>query len=468
MSNQPGGHISLSQLQTLIRQSIDNAHPLPYWVAAEISELKVNYSGHCYIELVEKGGDNHVPRAKASAVIWRNSYTMISSYFAGATQQALGAGLRVLVKVVVMYHELYGLSLQITDIDPTYTLGDMERQRQETIARLQQDGVFDMNREIGLPAVIQRLAVVSSRNAAGYQDFIKELERSGYRFEITLFDAFMQGGEAENSIVAALEALSDETDRFDVVILIRGGGSQSDLGAFNSYRLCCHIAQFPLPVITGIGHDKDRSVADLVAAVSLKTPTAVAVYLSETMDRFDAGLDELWRAVGDSAAVLIDRQRQSLAESAHALRLVSGRMVYDMGLRLERLQSELQRRTEGMVRAGSNRLEMLESLLRRQASGWLGARQVVQNQLEGRLRSSSQRYVVNCRRDLASLYDRVMSRDPQRIIDMGFAVVRVDGKALADGDRLQAGDNIRIQMRHATVDAAVRQVHSKNAKNKIM
>ena len=286
-------HISLSELQALIKRGIDNAHPLPYWVTAEISELKVNYSGHCYIELVEKGGANHVPKAKASAVIWRSGYPMIASYFQGATGQVLAAGLKVLVKVVVSYHELYGLSLQITDIDPTYTLGDMERQRQETIRRLRQDGVFDMNRELPLPAAIQRIAVISSRNAAGYQDFMKEISSSPYGFEITLFDAFMQGAEAEESIVRALGEAADRADGFDALVLIRGGGSQSDLGCFNSYRLCCYLAQFPLPVIAGIGHDKDQSVADLVAAVSLKTPTAVAVYLKNGMAEFDAGLDDM-------------------------------------------------------------------------------------------------------------------------------------------------------------------------------
>lgn len=254
-------------------------------MTAEISELKVNYSGHCYLELVEKGGANHVPKAKISAVIWRSTYGMIASYFGAATGgQTLCAGLKVLVKALVSYHELYGLSLQITDIDPSYTLGDMELpsagRRSE---QLQRDGVFDMNRELPMPAVVQRLAVVSSRNAAGYQDFMKELSSGPYRFEVTLFDAFMQGAESEESIVRALETVADALDDFDAVVLIRGGGSQSDLGSFDSYRLCCHLAQFPLPVIAGIGHDKDRSVADLVAAVSLKTPTAVA-RLSEKRD----------------------------------------------------------------------------------------------------------------------------------------------------------------------------------------
>ena len=296
-------HISLSELQALIKRGIDNAHPLPYWVTAEISELKVNYSGHCYIELVEKGGANHVPKAKASAVIWRSGYPMIASYFQGATGQVLAAGLKVLVKVVVSYHELYGLSLQITDIDPTYTLGDMERQRQETIRRLRQDGVFDMNRELPLPAAIQRIAVISSRNAAGYQDFMKEISSSPYGFEITLFDAFMQGAEAEESIVRALGEAADRADGFDALVLIRGGGSQSDLGCFNSYRLCCYLAQFPLPVIAGIGHDKDQSVADLVAAVSLKTPTAVAVYLKNGMAEFEAGLDDMRKELKEAAQI---------------------------------------------------------------------------------------------------------------------------------------------------------------------
>ena len=257
-------HITLSELQSLIKRGIDDAHPLPYWVTAEISELKVNYSGHCYLELVEKGGANHVPKAKISAVIWRSTYGMIASYFGASTGgQTLCAGLKVLVKALVSYHELYGLSLQITDIDPSYTLGDMERQRRQTIEQLQRDGVFDMNRELPMPAVVQRLAVVSSRNAAGYQDFMKELSSGPYRFEVTLFDAFMQGAESEESIVRALETVADALDDFDAVVLIRGGGSQSDLGSFDSYRLCCHLAQFPLPVIAGIGHDKDRSVADL-------------------------------------------------------------------------------------------------------------------------------------------------------------------------------------------------------------
>ena len=362
----------------MIKTGIDQAHPLPYWVAAEISELKVNYSGHCYLELVEKGGANHIPKAKANAVIWRNTYAMLEPYFRQLTGQVLAAGLQVLVKVVVSYHELYGLSLQITDIDPAYTLGDMERQRQETVARLQADGVFEMNRELELPVVIQRLAVVSSRNAAGYQDFCNELSDSPYRFEVTLFDAFMQGAGAEDSIIEALGAVADRADDFDAVVVIRGGGSQSDLGCFDSYRLCSHIAQFPLPVIAGIGHDKDQSVADLVAAVSVKTPTAVAVYLKEEAGAFDGWLEERLDELSGAALTLLD-----------------------------------------------NSTELLQT--QRQQLAWLG--------------------------------DRVAARDPRRMLEMGFAMVRSGGRHITSVGDVQPGVEITVLWRDGSADAEIKRLH---------
>ena len=298
-------HFSLRELQLAVRERLSEAFPLPVWVAAEISEMKVNYSGHCYLELVEKGGANGVPAAKASAVIWRSHYGPIASYFASKTGERLAVGMKVLVRVTLSYHELYGLSFQIQDIDPTYTVGDWEQQRQQTIARLREEGVWDMNRELDVPRVPQRVAVVSSANAAGYQDFGKEIARSAYRVELTLFDAFMQGHGAEDSIIEALERVADRAEEFDVVALIRGGGSQSDLACFNSYRLCAHVAQFPVPIVTGIGHDKDESVADMVAARRLKTPTAVAAWVVEQMSEFDGALEALRQAVERCAVELL-------------------------------------------------------------------------------------------------------------------------------------------------------------------
>ena len=281
-------HITLRELQRRVKSVLEGSFALPLWVSAEISDIKVNYSGHCYLELVEKaekGGDNGVPTAQARAVIWKSHFPRIAAYFEAETGQRLAPGLKILAKVLVSYHELYGFSLQITDVDPSFTLGDLERQRQQTIAQLQQDGVWEMNRGVPMPTVVQRVAVVSSAQAAGYQDFCKELAKSPYRFEVELFDAFMQGEAAEGSIIDALCRVADRLEEFDAVVIIRGGGSRSDLNCFNAYRICSYVAQFPLPVITGIGHDKDTSVADMVAHTALKTPTAVAGWLVERMDR---------------------------------------------------------------------------------------------------------------------------------------------------------------------------------------
>lgn len=287
-------YMTLSQLQGRIREVLCQGFAAPLWITAEIGELKVNArSGHCYLQLVEKGGRNGVPQAQAQAVIWASQYGMLASYFRGATGEELAVGMKVLFRASVSYHELYGLSLRIVDIDPLYTLGDLARQRQQTIAQLREDGVFDLNRELGIPQVPQRIAVISSPQAAGYQDFMNELGASPYRFDAVLFDAVMQGHGAEASIIGALEAVADRMEEFDAVVMIRGGGSQSDLSFLNSYLLSFHVAQFPLPVIAGLGHDKDQSVVDMVAALSLKTPTAVAAFLADRVAGFDARLEEL-------------------------------------------------------------------------------------------------------------------------------------------------------------------------------
>ena len=451
--------ISLSRLQSMIKTGIDQAHPLPYWVAAEISELKVNYSGHCYLELVEKGGANHIPKAKANAVIWRNTYAMLEPYFRQLTGQVLAAGLQVLVKVVVSYHELYGLSLQITDIDPAYTLGDMERQRQETVARLQADGVFEMNRELELPVVIQRLAVVSSRNAAGYQDFCNELSDSPYRFEVTLFDAFMQGAGAEDSIIEALGAVADRADDFDAVVVIRGGGSQSDLGCFDSYRLCSHIAQFPLPVIAGIGHDKDQSVADLVAAVSVKTPTAVAVYLKEEAGAFDGWLEERLDELSGAALTLPGNSRQQFRQAAVRLKMGSSDRMHDQQLQLGRLHGDLVRLTGQVVYRGLADLRNLDVRLSQASRYNLAACTQNLDAMQGVLALRSTELLQTQRQQLAWLGDRVAARDPQRMLEMGFAMVRSGGRHITSVGDVQPGVEITVLWRDGSADAEIKRLH---------
>lgn len=404
-------YITLRELQRMVRLTLDERFALPVWVSAEVSDLKVNYSGHCYLELIEKGGDNGVPTAQARAVIWRSNYPRIAGYFEAQTGEKLAPGIRILAKVHVTYHELYGFSLQITDIDPAFTLGDMERQRQQTIARLRQEGVWDMNRETTLPHVVQRIAVVSSANAAGYQDFCKELENSPYRFTVKLFDAFMQGEAAEASIVDALCRAADRSERFDAVVLIRGGGSRSDLNCFDAYRLCAHIAQLPLPVITGIGHDKDTSIADLVAHTALKTPTAAAGWLVERMARAEGWLD---------GAALQLHEATSTALRTNELRL-------------ERLSGDVRRLTAALLTRQTLRLEHLAELLPDAARDFL-ARQTVR---------------------LDNAAELIAGRAPERILRLGFAIVRTQSGAVAAAAEVHPGDRIGIEVADGTIHATV-------------
>ncbi|MCD8172727.1 MAG: exodeoxyribonuclease VII large subunit [Alistipes sp.] len=405
--------------------------PLPCWVTAEIGELKVNYSGHCYMELVEKGGDNGIPCAKASAVIWRNRFGIVSSYFRSETGAELSAGMNVLVKVSVSYHELYGLSLVVSDIDPLYTLGDLERQRQKTIARLQEEGVYDMNRGLPFPGVPQRIAVVSSRNAAGYQDFMNELGRSPFGFRVELFDAFMQGQGTEDSVIDALGRICERLDDFDTVVLIRGGGSQSDLAAFDSYRLCCHVAQFPLPVVTGIGHDKDETIADLVAAVALKTPTAVAGFLVESMQSVDAWLvaargDILRLAVG-----MLENESRTLREAGFRLARTSSGLTRTVDIRLERLIAGIRRMSEQTVASLHYRLDVLD----------------------GKVRNRSQAIITAETAKTESLWQLVESRDPAKILALGFAVVRSGGRPVTDAAWVSAGELLEINLHWGVITA---------------
>ena len=307
-------HITLSELLADVRSTLAERFPLGVWICAEIGELKENrYSGHCYLELIEKGEKDATPKAKASAAIWRSRWSGIAAHFRMTTGCDLAAGMSVLLKVGVTFHEAYGFSLVVSDIDPAYTLGENERRKRETIAALEADGVIDLNRSLPFPTVIQRVAVISSATAAGLQDFRNHLAESPYAISTTLFEAIVQGSTAEESIITALGKIAEREEEFDAVALIRGGGSQSDLECFNSYALSAHIAQFPLPVLTGIGHDKDSSVADLVAARALKTPTAVADFITGLAEGFHSEVEGRYEQIAQLAIHHITTHANRLA-----------------------------------------------------------------------------------------------------------------------------------------------------------
>ncbi|MBK8805297.1 MAG: exodeoxyribonuclease VII large subunit [Bacteroidales bacterium] len=316
--------ISLSQFLVEIKNAVKGVFAQTYWIVAEISEISVNYSGHVYLELLEKETASEHICAKARATIWSSRARLLVPYFQTVTNQELCSGLKVLVEVTVEFHEVYGLSLNIVNINPEFTLGEQALQLRQILEKLHDDGIADLNKSLEIPLLPKNIAIISSATAAGYEDFVNQIDNNGYgyRFHLKLFPAIMQGQDAENSLIAALDKIYSYLPHFDVVVIIRGGGSKSDLSCFNNYNVASNIAQFPLPVITGIGHERDESVADIVANTSMKTPTAVAEFLLSRFSAYQASLDEVLRrfevasrSVIDSICKQIDLHALSLQKS---------------------------------------------------------------------------------------------------------------------------------------------------------
>ena len=334
-------HITLAQLQGIISIALADALPLPVWVCAEVADIKINASGHCYIELIEKNEKTGATEAQARATIWRSQVMSTVGRFEQESGQRLTKGMKILFKATVSHHAVYGMSLQIQQIDALHTIGDMERRRQMTIEQLQKDGVWDMNREQPMPLVVQRVAVISSATAAGYRDFMMELARSNYALHTELFEAIMQGERSDESIVAALYAIAARAEEFDAVAIIRGGGSTGDLECFNSYHIAFAVTQMPLPILTGIGHDKDTSVTDMVAHTMLKTPTAVAQWIDQRATDFDGALEYC----------------------AISLRDICRQTTHAATLRLEQMATDIRHLVERTLQGEAQKLDGLSNLV---------------------------------------------------------------------------------------------------------
>lgn len=306
--------LSLYELNALVKRSIHACLPDTYWVQAELSDVRSNYSGHCYLEFVQKEPRGNNLIAKARGTIWSNVYRLLKPYFEEETGQAFVAGIKVMVKVTVEFHELYGYSLTVQDIDPTYTLGDMARRRREILKQLEEEGVLTLNKELEIPLLAQRIAVISSATAAGYGDFCNQLEQNSYGFVFYphLFPAIMQGERVEQSVITALDAIHACRDDWDVVVIIRGGGATSDLSGFDTYELAANCAQFPIPIITGIGHERDDTVLDFVSHTRVKTPTAAAEYLINHLHDTAKVLEDYASAVLHTISTRMERENTRL------------------------------------------------------------------------------------------------------------------------------------------------------------
>ena len=357
--------LSLYELNGLVKRSIRSCLPDTYWVQAELSDVRSNYSGHCYLEFIQKDASGNNLIAKARGTIWSNIYKMLKPYFEQETGQAFTSGIKVLVQVSVEFHELYGYSLTVLDIDPTYTVGDMERKRREILRQLEEEGVIDLNKELEMPMLPQRIAVISSATAAGYGDFCNQLSNNprGYGFRTELFPAIMQGERVEESILSALDAINDRLEEFDVVVIIRGGGATSDLSGFDTYLLAASCAQFPLPIITGIGHERDDTVIDKVAHTRVKTPTAAAEFLIAKMDKCADVLDEMSFRLMQGVRNRLLWEHRRIENLKQRIPSAVYKRIADAKYDLLSAQRDLQMASRQFLSAKKHRLELLQQRL---------------------------------------------------------------------------------------------------------
>jgi exodeoxyribonuclease VII large subunit len=357
--------LTLSQLNNCLASEVKNAFPETYWVKAETSGVRVS-NRHCYLEFIEKNPYTNAIIAKAKAYIWSNVFEIMQPYFEQSLGRRFDSGLNVLVKVSVDVHPLYGYGLTVYDIDPAYTIGYLESERQKILRRLEEEGVLTLNKELEIPPLPQRIAVISSSTAAGYEDFMNHLtgNRFGYVFYPRLFPALMQGEQTESSIISVLDKIFEYKDLFDVVVIIRGGGATSDLASFDSYLLAANCAQFPLPVITGIGHERDDTVLDFVANHRAKTPTAVADFLIGCAEETAAGLFDCRTKITESARILLRTTTQHLHTLASRLPLSANALIENKKSKTEIYRLQMQNLVRRMVAAQYSLLKEKESFFK--------------------------------------------------------------------------------------------------------
>lgn len=432
--------LSLLELNNLVRGAVSEAFPGTCWVRAEMSDVRTNASsGHCYLEFIEKNPITGQLVARARGSIWAKTFRMLKPYFEMETGQLFASGLKVLVKVSVEFHELYGYSLTVQDIDPAYTLGDMLRKRMEIIRQLKEEGVFTLNKELPLPVLPKRIAVITSPTAAGYEDFLNQLanNKAGYPFYPKLFPALMQGERTEESVIAALDRIYHHIDCFDVVVIIRGGGSTSDLNSFDSYLLAANCAQFPLPVITGIGHERDDTILDMVAHTRMKTPTAVAEFLIGRMDAAAEELEDLQQEVSELASTILLKQK-------NFLQLLGARLPVIVTNRIERNRSFLQM-------AGNKLPASASAMLLRRRSTLESLQMQLQNRAALRLAEGT-RFI-----QLTEQFIKMAS--PDYVLKRGYSLSLKDGKIIKHATDLNPGDELVTRFADGDVKSIV-----KNAK----
>lgn len=449
--------LSLLELNQEIKTILKEHTRKKYWVIGEISELKVNYSGHCYLELIQKDESSDQIIARSRATIWAPSYRMIKPYFETTTGQILRDGLGILVKVSIEFHEVYGLNLNITDIEPTYTVGELAIKKQKIIEKLTKDGVIGMNKELELPLPCQKIAVISSATAAGFEDFANQIHNNsyGYKFYLKLFPAVMQGEEAEKSIISALDKIYQYESFFDTVVIIRGGGSQADLSCFDSYWLAYHITQFPLPVLTGIGHEQDDSVTDMVANIRLKTPTAVASFLIDCMVQIHSQLDDISEQIFSLTNEFLEffnRKLYDLTNSFH--RAVTG-YVMKKNRKLEQMSYQLSVGGKNYLSKKKTEIIKHENHLKVRITAISRNHQFKIRTTAELLKSSIRHLLSNQHQSLKLQESRILYLDPKQILKRGYSITKYKNKILTNASLAKPGEQIETQLYKGKLESTI-------------
>lgn len=413
---------TLVELNREIKETLMGGMPLDYWVIAETSDLRTNASGHCYLEFIQYDDERRYAQAKIRGIIWASTYSRMKDYFFSETGQQLTSGMQVMVRVRIQFHESYGISLIVNNIDPTYTLGDAARRRKEILKKLTQAGIIDDNKTLELPYIIKRIAVISSASAAGYGDFVNQLQNNpmGYYFDITLYQAMMQGGKVEETVSDALEQILDSGIDYDIVVIIRGGGATSDLSDFDNYNLALACAQYPLPIMVGIGHERDETVLDFIANVRVKTPTAAAAFLIERMDQAASQLETLADQLRFRSQNTIQLSKQKLQTYSAMIPRLANEKIYLAKQHLQLQNQYLQNQSQNVITEGK------QQLLRE----------------EQRLGYQAERLLMKHRNQLDMIAQRLGDASPQRALERGYTLTLSEGKVVKDLNLLPAGTTI--------------------------
>ena len=408
--------LSLLELNALVRDALETGLPDEYWIRAELSEVRANATGHCYVEFIQKNERGNSLVAKARGIIWANIYPLLKGYFESSTGQAFVAGIKVLVKVTVNFHELYGYSLVVTEIDPTYTLGDLAQRRLRILRQLEEEGVLELNKELEMPVLPQRIAVISSKTAAGFGDFCDQLKNNayGFYFRVELFAALMQGAKLEESVLQALDRVNARIDDFDVVVIIRGGGATSELADFDSYMLASACAQFPLPIITGIGHERDDTVLDIIAHTRVKTPTAAAELLIQYM-----------------------------VEAVESLNTLKNRLYNG---------------TKQLLKNKKGKLDLLTQSLPAGVTRRLSVEKLKFQETRSRLKFLVHKKLTEQRHQLEMWELKVLDASPEKQLARGYSITLIDGHAIKRVDAIKKGDSLKTILANGVLMSEVEEV----------